>query len=241
MSQLNEQLHSMIGELVKLGRGGPGDAQGYLVAVKEDYLSLLNKEGALVHYPFRHLKSVSVSQEENARQQVTPDDIESLQEALPDRFWDLMGLLHGRKIQVYDHGPECASGFLFQCGSDFIKLVTSPDEMIHYPAFHIRSVSLARNRSKQQQDDDEQETQDDDEQQAQDNQQTQANSNPAAKADSNHKGGQDRQAKHPGPTVKQFGQARTTNVALKKYGGIWTASSFTTSPSQKAVEVQHSE
>jgi spore coat protein B len=142
LAQFREHVTSLIGKSIRLGRGGPDGTQGVLVAVKLDYLTLLSEDGSLVHYPVHHLRSITelVNAEPDEDLDLSGDAID----ALPDTLQQLLQAYTGLKVQVYDHGPENAAGIVFGTGDDFVKLITSPDEMVHYPFFHIRSVRLAR-------------------------------------------------------------------------------------------------
>lgn len=98
----------------------------------------------LAHYPLHHLKSMTelVEDEKDSRSRGSMPHFGPF----PRTLLELMNSFMGQKVQVYDHGPETSSGFVFEVGEDFVKLVTGPDEMVHYPFFHIRSVRLARQK-----------------------------------------------------------------------------------------------
>ncbi|MDB4896006.1 MAG: hypothetical protein JWN15_2268 [Firmicutes bacterium] len=145
MAHFREHVGSLVGKNIRLGRGGPDERKGTLVTVKDDYLTLFSEDGALVHYPLHHLKSIT----ELVNGEADPEDADlpvDMIDGLPGTLLDLMHSYTGLKVQVYDHGPETAAGIVFSVGDDFVKLVTSPDEMVHYPFFHIRSIRLARGK-----------------------------------------------------------------------------------------------
>jgi len=146
LTHFGDQIISLVGKQVRLGRGGPDERRGSLEGVMEDYLVLLTQDGR-VHYPLHHLKSVTEVTGGNDTQEGSDGFTEDPLETLPRQFNDLMHSFLGQKIQVYDHGPESAAGFVFEVGDNFVKLVTGPDEMVHYPFFHIRSVRISRAKS----------------------------------------------------------------------------------------------
>jgi spore coat protein B len=137
-----EQIHSLVGKRVRLGRGGSDERKGTLRSVQDDYITAKVDDGTLVHYPLHHLKSVT--EIVNGETVADPEGAEESLEALPTRIHDLFLSYLGQKVQVYDHGPESAAGFVFDVGEDFVKLVTTPDEIVHYPFVQIRSVRLTR-------------------------------------------------------------------------------------------------
>lgn len=141
MNQFSEQLSDMKSKRVKLWRGGPDSVEGYLLDVKKDYLTLYRDDGRIVHYPFHHLKSVTLSTE-NVETDTPPEYLPvHLVQSTAETFYDLMQAHVGTKVNINGHGPESISGFLFECGSDYIRLITTPDEMVSSPLFHIRSMS----------------------------------------------------------------------------------------------------
>ncbi len=148
MVHFREHVASLVGRHIRLGRGGPDERRGNLVAVRDDYLSLLSEDGSLVHYPLHHLRSITeIVAADSEETNLTELSLENIP-ALPASLMELMTSFTGLKIQVYDHGPETAAGIVFGVGNDFVKLITSPDEMVHYPFFHIRSVRLAKGKGK---------------------------------------------------------------------------------------------
>lgn len=147
MSRLIEELSSQLGKRVLLGRGGPDSNKGVLVGVKEDYVCLFTDEGTLIHYPVHHLRSVTAPTAQGTGQNggaPAPDpSVSTTVGTLPAKFNDLLKFHHGQKVQVFDHGPEASTGWVFECGEDFVTLVTA-DDIIRYNSFHIRSLSLQR-------------------------------------------------------------------------------------------------
>lgn len=153
MASFREQVDSLIGKRVRLGRGGPDERKGTLVSVQDEFLSVYSDDGSMVHYPLHHLKSVTelMGGEEGSGDGSGGGsgggsgwDQTGGGTGFPSTFRGLMDSFLGQKVQVYDHGPESAAGFVFGVGDDYVQLVTGPDEMVHYPFFHIRSVRLAK-------------------------------------------------------------------------------------------------
>lgn len=144
----------MIGKLVKLGRGGPGERKGYIAATRRDYLSLYTTDGQLVHYPLQHLKcctEVVEAETDGSAPSMSATEVmtQGMATAFPPTFTELVASHRGKLITVYDHGPESATGFLFDVGADFIQLVTGPQDMVYYPLFHIRSLSVPQQKGRQ--------------------------------------------------------------------------------------------
>lgn len=147
MIDFSAQLNSMIGKLVRLGRGGPWERKGYIVATRRDYLSLYTTDGQLIHYPLQHLTccaevaaaEADVSLPSRCATEVMTHGMATV---FPPTFSELVTSQRGNLITVSDHGPESATGFLFDVGADFIQLATCPHEIVYYPLFHIRSLSV---------------------------------------------------------------------------------------------------
>ncbi|HWI51410.1 MAG TPA: hypothetical protein VNT01_04635 [Symbiobacteriaceae bacterium] len=147
MTCFRDQVHGLAGKRVRLGRGGPDERKGTLVGVYDDFMAVFCDDGCLVYYPLHHLKSMTElinSDTSNTEPLELPEEYNSIRPT----FTEMMKTFTGKKVQVYDHGPESATGFVFEVGDDYAKLVTSPDEMVHYPFFHIRSVRLWKAKAK---------------------------------------------------------------------------------------------
>jgi|GEM_PF-3943380 len=147
MTCFRDQVHGLAGKRVRLGRGGPDERKGTLVGVYDDFLAVFCDDGCLVYYPMHHLKSMTElinTDTTNAEPLELPEEYNSIRPT----FTEMMKAFTGKKVQVYDHGPESATGFVFEVGDDYVKLVTSPDEMVHYPFFHIRSIRLWKAKAK---------------------------------------------------------------------------------------------
>lgn len=159
MHDFTQALLDLIGKRVQLGRGGPDMATGYLMAVKDDYLVVETKKGRVVSFALQHVKSITElpdrsepEEQEGERPEPLddgplswegPEDRPAKVARLPATFCELLQAHRGKKIKVYEAGPESGVGFVLDCGSNFLQLVTSPDEVVYYPMFHIRSMRLA--------------------------------------------------------------------------------------------------
>lgn len=148
MARFGEHVGSLVGKRVRLGRGGPDERKGILLGVRDDYLTLHCEDGSLVHYPLHHLKSVTEMVNSEVEDGIDPAS-SALIAGLPATLHELVKSFVGLKVQVYDHGPESAAGIVFSVGEDYVQLITTPDEMVHYPFFHIRSIRLTKPKQEQ--------------------------------------------------------------------------------------------
>jgi spore coat protein B len=141
MTCFRDQVNSLCGKRVRLGRGGPGERKGTLVSLSEDFLTVLSDDGSLIHYPLHHLKSLTELMNDLPHTPALPELPEE-SKSLPSTFQSLMQAFKGKKVELYDRGPESTTGFVFEAGDDYAKIVISTDEIVHYPYLHIRSVRL---------------------------------------------------------------------------------------------------
>ena len=141
MTDLSSYLGSIIGSQVTLNH----DRDTVLLSgVKDDYITVYTSQDTVLHYYLHNLTCLSESPvltENHFSGDIRPTAIRQAEE-LPNTFSELMESFRGRKIVVHGLNSRTISGFLFECSNDFIKIVTSPDDLVHYPIHQILSVSL---------------------------------------------------------------------------------------------------
>lgn len=146
-----ESLHKAVGTKVQLERGGPDKVAGELVRVHSDYLTMRTEQNTVMYCTLRHIKAIvlplvpevrvaSQSGEEQAEQSVP--EIPVLE---ADTFHDLLHGLHGQVIQVNHGGPNAAKGILLGVDSGMLTIAHDMKDVIHYPMYHIRSVTRVFN------------------------------------------------------------------------------------------------
>lgn len=133
-----EMLKSLVGEVLKIDRGGPESRIGKLLTVGEDFLTLLTKEDGVILYKTHHIKSIT----QNAKNKM------ELDLEVPEEY-DLINTSSFKKactelvykwIKVNRGGKESLEGVLDDITDDYITLVVN-EEVIRIAMFHIRSLS----------------------------------------------------------------------------------------------------
>jgi len=154
-------LDALVGETVKINRGGPDAIFGKLLAVKSDYLVVGTSEG-VVYVKRNHIKSITDldgshgshgshgthgthgtggahtggrSRGSRGKAYIQADNFRGVLKALNQKF-----------IQVNWGGPEKVEGFLAEVTNDRI-LVVSDHKKVDIFIDHIKSVKLEKKRS----------------------------------------------------------------------------------------------
>jgi hypothetical protein len=137
MDALIGYLQGLQGVFVQLERGGPEACQGWLLSVQSDYLTLRSPEGADLHLPLHHIRSVTPLPP--PPEAAMPADTGS---ALPATFAELLREQVGRRVRLYHAGPEVSAGRLEGCAPDHLLLALDSGETVCFTLFHLRSLYL---------------------------------------------------------------------------------------------------
>ncbi|MVP02455.1 hypothetical protein [Paenibacillus lutrae] len=128
----------LIGEEVKVNRGGPDSITGKLIHVHSDYLTVQTNEG-VVYINASHVKSVTEGGSSNVYAE-NPKSISAYD------FYDLLKKFHQKFVQINRGGPEKIEGVIVEVRKDYVVLVVK-NEVVRISVFHIKSISLAGNKS----------------------------------------------------------------------------------------------
>ncbi|KAB7668412.1 hypothetical protein [Bacillus sp. B1-b2] len=131
-------LQTLVGKVVKVDRGGPESKVGKLVAVGEDFFTILIEKDGIVYYKMQHVKSLT----ENAKKSL-PFELE-----IPAGFefkysTSFIGILDSLKyfwVKINRGGKDSIEGVLEDITSDYITVVSN-EEIIRLSTFHIRNIS----------------------------------------------------------------------------------------------------
>lgn len=131
----SDLLYGLIGESVRVNRGGPESQKGTVVAVYADHFILLSENRTFYYYQFQHLKSIT----KNAK------DVAADLGALPtfaegEDFQGLLQNLKYRWVKINRGGPEKIEGILQDVSSEYVTLIVK-EEVVQIPHFHIKSMN----------------------------------------------------------------------------------------------------
>ncbi len=133
-----ELLQSLVGEVLKIDRGGPESRIGKLLTVGEDYFTFLSKEDGVILYKTYHIKSVTQNSKKSVEFDVViPEDLNILKGA---DFKSALTELKYKWVKINRGGKESVEGVLDDSTDDYLTLIVNED-VIRISMFHIRSVS----------------------------------------------------------------------------------------------------
>ncbi len=127
-------LRGLQGKYVQLERGGPEACQGWLYSVHHDYLTLRSEDGADLHLPLHHIRSVT-SLHELVPDSPPPEGVAPEAET----FLQLLKMNVDRRVGLYHAGPEVCTGRLQEVAQDHLVLEVAPGETTCFTTFHVRS------------------------------------------------------------------------------------------------------
>ncbi|WP_026692232.1 hypothetical protein [Peribacillus kribbensis] len=132
-----EMMQTFVGKTLKVDRGGPESRIGKLLAVGEDFFSLLTQDEGVIFYTTHHIKSIT----ENSKNKFGLE-IEAPQEfvAFPT-FRKAINSLQWQWVKINRGGKESLEGVLEDVNDDFITVVMH-EEIIRISMFHVRNISL---------------------------------------------------------------------------------------------------
>lgn len=132
MESLVHVLRGWLGSTVQAERSGPEACEGVLAAVCDDYLLLRSWEGFDLYLPLWHVRSVTRLAEPAPDFQPVDMAVSSFREVVRSHT--------GQQVRLYHAGPEVSVGELLECGDDHLLLRTSPEEVVCFALFHLRSL-----------------------------------------------------------------------------------------------------
>jgi len=133
-----EMLQTLVGKVVKIDRGGPNSKVGKLLAVGDDFLTLLIENDGVVYYKLYHIKSVT----ENAKKGL-PFELEIpevFEYKVATTFAGVLGLLEYNWVKINRGGKDSIEGVLEAINSDYVTIVAG-EEIIRLSTFHIHNIS----------------------------------------------------------------------------------------------------
>ncbi|ACT00071.1 hypothetical protein [Paenibacillus sp. JDR-2] len=134
----NTELRNLVGEFVRINRGGPESLEGKLLAVKNDYLVLSTREG-VVYVDLSHVKSVTGFATSKSGGTCT-DYINA------NNFRGVVTALTKEFVQINWGGPEKVEGFLAEVQGN-TALVVANNQVVYILVDHIKTIKKLGGKS----------------------------------------------------------------------------------------------
>lgn len=148
----SDLLDGLVGESVRVNRGGPESQKGTVVAVYSDYFVLLSEKGTFYYYQLQHLKSITRNTKDIA------EDVGELPVFLEgEDFQSLLQNLQYRWVKINRGGPEKIEGILQDVSSEYVTLIVK-EEVIKIAHFHVKSVNYGLQVSKEEEEEESDDT-----------------------------------------------------------------------------------
>ncbi|MCL6598230.1 MAG: hypothetical protein K6T81_05755 [Alicyclobacillus macrosporangiidus] len=146
-------MQDSIGKTIQLERGGPDRLIGKLVAIMEDCIALETAEEGVVYVNGHHIKTISepvIPEVQVARSAAEENELPAVEEHPPlveaANFEDLLGKLRHRLVRVNHGGPNALQGILIELRPGVVTILHEMKDYVHYPTYHIRSVTWILNQ-----------------------------------------------------------------------------------------------
>ncbi|KLV23903.1 spore coat protein B [Niallia circulans] len=133
-----ELLQTLVGKVVKIDRGGPNSKVGLLLAVGDDFLTILIENDGIVYYKLHHIKSIT----ENAKKGLPFELVipESFEYKEASTFAEILDSLEYYWVKINRGGKDSIEGVLEAINSDYVTVVSN-EEIIRLSLFHIHNIS----------------------------------------------------------------------------------------------------
>jgi spore coat protein B len=135
------QAMQLVGQQVKVNRGGPESVEGKLLAIPGDFLVVAAKD-VVVYVNGAHVKSITEGSSNGGKSGGKSGGNTSQQFISGSSFNSLLSRLRHQFIQINRGGPEKVEGFLAETNSNFLLLVVKR-ELVRIPIFHIKTVNVS--------------------------------------------------------------------------------------------------
>lgn len=140
------QANHLIGQQVRINRGGPDSVLGVLIAIPGNFLVVLS-ENVIVYVNGAHVKSITEGVNDGGKSGGNSSGNRTRGSAhrsfiSAPNFQSLLNRLRHKHIQINRGGPEKLDGFLAEISKDNVLLIVDR-ELVRIPVFHIKNVSLS--------------------------------------------------------------------------------------------------
>ncbi|WP_256756781.1 hypothetical protein [Cohnella sp. WQ 127256] len=145
------QANHLIGQEVRINRGGHDSVEGALIAIPGDYL-VIRSDNVVVYVNGAHVKSITEGSTGGGKSGGNSGGNRSGARSGGSRhrsfisapnFQSLLTHLKHRHIQINRGGHEKLDGFLAEISRDNVLLIVDR-ELVRIPTFHIKNVSTSQ-------------------------------------------------------------------------------------------------
>jgi len=144
MSLAGYDLMNLVGQSVKINRGGHDSVEGVLQSVQNNYMAIWSSDSNVVYVNTQHIKSIS-STGQSGDQSMTGTTMTSPIRAY--NFGSLLQALRYRYVQVNRGGPEKVEGIVADANQNYLMLAVKGEEVVRIPIYHIKSVAVVSSNS----------------------------------------------------------------------------------------------
>ncbi|GIP28448.1 hypothetical protein J23TS9_35780 [Paenibacillus sp. J23TS9] len=146
MSLSGNDLMGLVGQSVKINRGGPDSIEGVLLSVQSNYLAVRAKDKKIVYVSTTHIKSVTATGQSGGSRSggMRSGGVQSAM-ARPIQSYNFATLLQSlqyRHVQINRGGPEKLEGIITNANQNFLVLAVKAEEIVRIPIFHVKSVTV---------------------------------------------------------------------------------------------------
>ncbi|WP_136607822.1 hypothetical protein [Paenibacillus dokdonensis] len=146
MSLSGNDLMGLVGQSVKINRGGPDSVEGVLLSVQSNYLAVWAKDKKIVYVSTTHIKSVTATDQSGGSKsgRMRSGGVQSAM-ARPIQSFNFATLLQSlqyRHVQINRGGPEKLEGIITNANQNFLVLAVKAEEIVRIPIFHVKSVTV---------------------------------------------------------------------------------------------------
>ncbi|GIO32519.1 MULTISPECIES: hypothetical protein [Paenibacillus] len=157
MSLSGLEFMGLVGQTVKVNRGGPDSVEGVLLSAQNSYLAVWSKDKKIVYISTQHIKSITASQgSQGSRSGGAQSGSKGSRSGgasymgRPIHAYSFAGLLQSlqyRHVQINRGGPEKLEGVIINTNQNYLMLAVKGEEVVRIPIFHIKSVTVVGSSS----------------------------------------------------------------------------------------------
>lgn len=150
-----EYLGNAIGKQIQIERGGPDKLQGKLLAVKDDHM-IVHTENGIVYVNNQHVKTISEPILNEVQEVVVDENLVVPEPIVVEAvdFRNLLSQLTHKLVKINQGGPNSLEGVLLTVRDDAVTIVHKMKDYVHYPLYHIKTITWVMNANKEEKKDD---------------------------------------------------------------------------------------
>jgi spore coat protein B len=133
-----EMMEQFVGKIIKVDRGGPESRSGKLLAVFDDYFTILTENDGVVYYKTTHVRSITESSKDDMKFGLKVPNKFDFNTA--ENFVKLLRKIRFQWVKINRGGPESFEGVLSDVNKHFASLIVK-EEVVRVSMKHIRNIS----------------------------------------------------------------------------------------------------